>query len=227
MSDESQSKPANVREAFCRRYRCKPAEFERKLFFKSLRLHARLLMPFLGWFRPHSFNADWSVVEVMGRVRTATEMEERISEYIDWNLIDRSRRRRLLFLRVSPSKLRRLVTPLLKNIQPVAVFESSQSGKTISPETFPAPLTNGAISHGETSNGNGDFNEEASHGVDGAGSSVATAVATPRAATVRAVAHRQADLEVRVRELESENAQLRQIVAQNAIELAMLRDPKR
>jgi hypothetical protein len=211
MSDQSQSKPANVREAFCRRYRCKTAEFERKLFLKSLRLHARLLMPFLGWFRPHSFNADWSVVEVVGRVRTPAEMEERISEYIDWNLIDRSRRRRLLFLRVSPSKLRRVVWPLLKNIEPVAaVVENPVLLRSPAPEYVPSP--------------------SAPSGVDAPATNGRHAVATitaPRAAAVRAVAHRQADLEERVRTLEAENAQLREIVAQNAIELAKLGGIKR
>lgn len=213
MSDQSQSKPANVREAFCRRYRCKTAEFERKLFFKSLRLHARLLMPFLGWFRPHSFNADWSVVEVVGRVRTPVEMEERISEYIDWNLIDRSRRRRLLFLRVSPSKLRRVVWPLLKNIEPVAaVAETPVLLRSPAPEYVPSPSAPSAPS-----------------GIDAPATNGRHAVATigaPRAATMRGVAHRQSDLEERVRNLEAENAQLREIVAQNAIELARLRGIK-
>lgn len=198
MTSEAKATFRNIREAFCHRYRCPPEDFERKLFRKSLRLHSWLLMPFLGWFRPHTFNADWSLVETVGRCINAGEIEDRLSEFRDWNLIDRSRRRRWILLRISPACMRATVRPLLKNLDPAA----KPAPDDVALRAAPAP--------------SGDMSPTFTPARPSENPG-------PRLASVRSTGHRQADLEEMVKRLESENAQLREIVAQHAMEIARLR----
>lgn len=198
MTSEAKPTFSDVRMAFCHRYRCRPEEFERKLFRKSLRLHARLLMPFLGWFRPHTFNADWSLVETVGRSRNANEVEDRLSEFRDWNLIDRSRRRRWIGLRISPSRMRSVVRPLLKSLDPA-----------------PKPVPDG----GEPRPGS----SRPAEAVQTFTPARPTENPGPRVPGGRSPGRRQADLEEMVKSLEAENAELRKIVAQHAMEIARLR----
>jgi hypothetical protein len=155
----------------------------------------RLLFLFLGWFRPHTFNPDWSVVEAVGGVRTAAELEDRLAEFEDLNLIDRSRRRGWLGVRVSPSRLKAIAKPLLPGIQAPVVPVPPPS------ETPPVGRVEFALPRRVT-----DSQVRPESG---------TAGRVPRG--------RVEELEEEIRRLRQENEGLLRIVSENAVEIAKLK----
>jgi len=201
--DPAPDSPRNLCEALCRRYGWRPEDFERRLFRKSLCLHARILMPFLGWFRSHTFNADWSLVESMGSARTVGEVEDRLAEFHDLNLIDRSRRRRWFRLRISSVRMREVVVPVLKSIVPLPASPA------------PAPSATAAVLPSTEGRRSVPLPPRRS-----------TESNPPREMTSRGAAQRNVNVQEQLQKLEAENARLREIIAENAIELARLRGSK-
>lgn len=193
--DPSPQPPKNIREAYERVHRCRPEHFQRDLLSRSISPGPRLLFLFLGWFRPHTFNPDWSVVEAVGGVRTAAELEDRLTEFEDLNLIDRSRRRGWLGVRVSPSRLKAIVRPLLPSIQaPAAPVSPPAENSPVSRVEFALPRR------------------------------VTDSQVRPESGTAGRVPRgRVEELEEEIRRLRQENDGLLRIIGQNAVEIAKLR----
>jgi hypothetical protein len=160
-------------------------------------------MPFLGWFRSHTFNADWSLVESMGSAQSRSEVEDRLAEFQDLNLIDRSRRRRWLGLRISPVRMRAVVWPLVKSIEPRSVVPALAPAST----SAVLPVTDGRRDVPLPPRRSAETNP-------------------PRELTPRGTAQRNLSVQEHLQKLEAENARLREIIAENAIELARLRGSK-
>ena len=194
-ADPSPQPPKNIREAYERVHRCRPEHFQRDLLSRSMSPGTRLLFLLLGWFRPHTFNPDWSVVEAVGGTRTAAELEDRLTEFEDLNLIDRSRRRGWLGVRVSPSRLKAVVRPLLQGIQAtVAPVSPPAESPPVGRVEFVLPRR------------------------------VTDSQIRPESGTAGRVPRgRVEELEEEVRRLRQENEGLLRIVGENAVEIAKLR----
>ncbi len=113
------AKFGSIREAFCARYRCAPQDFDKKLFFKSLRLPARIISWLTGWYRPQSFNIDISLIQVIGDSRSEFEVNNRLAEFQDWNRLDRSFRRNWLKIRVSNARVKKVLQSFYPELIPV------------------------------------------------------------------------------------------------------------
>lgn len=118
--------PENLRDAYLRRNPDAESDLERHLLLRGMGLRSRMLFRILGGFRPHSFNPDRALVESLASIRNLDDLESRLEEFHDLNRIDRSFRRRILGVRVSQVRLRRILEPLFAEIAaPSSVGKSS------------------------------------------------------------------------------------------------------
>jgi hypothetical protein len=187
--------PKNLREAYERTFRCRPEHFQRNLLSRSMPLRARFLFFLLGWFRPHTFNPDWTVIEAVGDVRTAVELEDRISDFEDLNLIDRSRRRGWFGVRVSSPRLRAIVRPLIPKIAPPDPATLSAAGIPDLPKVqFAIPRR-----------------------------VAETQVRSEQGTSSRGPRARVEELEEEVRQLREKNEKLLKLIADHAVEIAQLK----
>ena len=149
----------------------------------------------LGWYRPHAFNPDLALVDAAGESRSMSELEDRIVEFKDLNLIDRSRRRQLLGIRVSTSRLRAAALPLLSTLEKgSSAAESNASPATPSRIEFVNPRRIRAA---------------------------ATQVSTP--ATQMISRNRIEELELELARVKGENEKLLRMISENAVEIAKLK----
>jgi hypothetical protein len=65
--------PENFKTAYCRRFKCSPAAFERRLFWRCLPLRAWPTALLLRLFSPSFFNADLEFLQNVGACRNPSE----------------------------------------------------------------------------------------------------------------------------------------------------------
>lgn len=149
----------------------------------------------LGWYRPHSFNPDLALVDAAGESQSISELEDRIVEFKDLNLIDRSRRRQWLGIRVSTSRLRAVALPLLSTIENgPSKADSDASVATPTRIEFINPRRIRAA---------------------------ATQVSTP--GTQRIARNHIEELELELARVKKENEELLRMISENAVEIAKLK----
>lgn len=106
----------DFREAFCRRYRCTPAEYERRAFWKTVQRHALVLIPAMGGFDRKLFAKDLEALRLLGRAVTTEDLEGVLAEFGGVNTVERSIRRRWLGMRISGARMARLFGELSTEI---------------------------------------------------------------------------------------------------------------
>jgi hypothetical protein len=101
MATTPQPKFPNLRGAFCAYYRCKPEEYQKRAFFAGISAFKKPFILPIYWFNKPFFAVDFGVIDSLGDARTETEYEYALDELMGVNRVERSIRRGLLGLRVS------------------------------------------------------------------------------------------------------------------------------
>ncbi|HTH46003.1 MAG TPA: hypothetical protein VMB21_00700 [Candidatus Limnocylindria bacterium] len=118
MATASNQQFGNVRDAFCARHRCTPAEFERKLFFRTLHPFRSLLALPIWWFNRNLFAIDLDLIQGVGRCSRKEECESLIEEFYNANQVERGFRRGMLSIRVSGTRVMEVWDQLSASILP-------------------------------------------------------------------------------------------------------------
>lgn len=108
----------SLSDAFCAAHGCRPSRFAQTLFWKSLPPHALIPAYLLGGPNSPVFDHDMEVIIGLANARTAEDIHHGFDDLGGIQALERSRLRRWFGIRVSPDRLRSLLTPLLDGIVP-------------------------------------------------------------------------------------------------------------
>lgn len=99
------------RQAYCRKFGCPAADFERRVLWAVVFPHVRLLLA-MGMYSTDHFSPDRSLIEYCGILHSIRQVGD---ELHDFGRLGENRRfsRRVLLLRVSGRRLQKLVTECL------------------------------------------------------------------------------------------------------------------
>ena len=122
-----------LREAYAAVYDCRPGEFEHRVFWRCLYPHAGVPARWMWWVERDFFRTDLETVHALGEARSSADLERAIDDLENNALVERSIRRGTLRIRLSPSRLGRLLKPLLPLLKPLPERSDSE------PETTPTP----------------------------------------------------------------------------------------
>jgi len=131
---------ADLREAFCARYRCKPDAFVRKAFGKSLSFRSRLLTLLVGGSGNARFAHDLEVIQSLATCTGYDELNHALDELVGMQHMDRSRLRQWLGVRADARRLRDLFEPLIGSVRRPTKVEPRPASLQINPEVVPEPL---------------------------------------------------------------------------------------
>ena len=120
-----------LREAYAAIYDCRPEDFEHRVFWRCLHLHAGLPARWMWAVERDFFRTDLEVVQALAEARCDADLRRAIDDLENHTLVERSLRRGMLRIRLSPSRLRRLLNPLLPLLKPLP--EQRESEPLIAP----------------------------------------------------------------------------------------------
>ncbi len=106
-----------LRDAFCARYRCKPDAFIRKAFWKSMPAAAKIVARLLGGPANERFGHDVEIIAGLAEATSPEDLNHAIDDLVGIQDLDHSRLRRWFGIRVSPTRLRNLMAPLLAKVR--------------------------------------------------------------------------------------------------------------
>jgi hypothetical protein len=138
----------NLSEAFCAKHGCRPSRFAATIFWKSLPPHALVPAYLLGGPNNPVFDHDMEVIIGLATARSIEEIHHGFDDLGGIQALERSRLRRWLGVRVSPERLRNLLTPLVSRIQTPASLPPLPVPvplPPIEPSPIPAPRSSGGI----------------------------------------------------------------------------------
>jgi len=121
-----------LRDAFCARYRCKPALFVTKVFWKCLPTHALIPSTLIGGPANRRFDHDTEVIAALADAKSTEDLNHGLDDLVGMQQIDHSRLRRWFRIRVSSVLLHELLLPLLKQVR--------RPEEPTLPEPAPAPV---------------------------------------------------------------------------------------
>lgn len=130
-----------LREAYAAVYDCRSDEFDRRVFWKCLYPHAGLLAWWMWWVEREFFRTDLEVVQALGEARSEADLRRAIDDLENHGLVERSLRRGRLRIRLSPSRLSRVLKPLLPLLKPVPERSEPRAAVTAVPSPIPAEGT--------------------------------------------------------------------------------------
>src|SRR4249920_748799 len=93
-----------LRQAFSEVYRCPPAAFEKRVFWKCLYPHAWLPAHWMWWFERSFFLPDLEGVRAMGAARSEADLQRAIDDLENLCLVERSIRRGAFMIRLSSTR---------------------------------------------------------------------------------------------------------------------------
>lgn len=125
-----------LREAYAAVYDCRPEEFEHRVFWRCLYPHAGVPARWMWWVERDFFRTDLETVHALGEARSSADLERAIDDLENNALVERSIRRGTLRIRLSPSRLGRLLKPLLPLLKPLP--ERQESELVTAPTPSPA-----------------------------------------------------------------------------------------
>jgi hypothetical protein len=134
-----------LREAYAAVYDCRPEAFERRVFWRCLYPHAGLLAWWMWWVEREFFRTDLEAVEALAEARCEADFRRAIDDLENHGLVERSLRRGRLMIRLSPSRLTRLLTPLLPLLKPVPERSEPGAAVTALPSPIPAQGTRRSV----------------------------------------------------------------------------------
>ena len=133
-----------LRSLFCEQFTCAPADFEKRVFWKCLYPHARIIAPLLCLILPALFERDHHFIRCLGHAKNWQDVKVDI---LDLHYEDRFHPRFLrnaLRLRVSRRKAKRLAAGLFaarNSVQRLPNTEAStqKTGGPPQDENLPTP----------------------------------------------------------------------------------------
>ena len=107
-------------ENYCAAHRCPEAEFQRRIFWRSLHLHARPVAWLLRRIAPDYFALEHELIDYVGLARNSRDLNEEIRDY---HMDHRNQRwwRRVVRIRLSTHRLRsqvRIYLPARPSVPP-------------------------------------------------------------------------------------------------------------
>jgi hypothetical protein len=97
---------------FCERFKCKPADFERRALRKCLYFHAMMFAPLVRWLNPACFERDLVFIDYFGKAKNGPEVTAEVTAL---HYLDRTEprfARNTLRLRISGRKAAKLAAKL-------------------------------------------------------------------------------------------------------------------
>lgn len=119
MADQSNQQFDTIRDAFCAVHKCGPEGFEKKVLWFGLYRHAWLPAHWMWWFERDYFVDDLGAIRHMGDARSEPELQRAVDDLENLKLVERSIRRGTLALRVSATRVIRLLQPLVPLLRPL------------------------------------------------------------------------------------------------------------
>jgi hypothetical protein len=95
------------REIYCERHRCPPDKFTRRIFWRTLYPHARLVAPLILLFNYEFFSADRALIVYAGDALSVAQVRDEVRDFF-WDSNNRRWLRGALRLRVSGERLKNL-----------------------------------------------------------------------------------------------------------------------
>ncbi len=109
------------RDAYCSHRRCRPEEFESRVFLSTIQPFRLLaVLPFYLFHR-RLFAMDFETIRAVGRASRVQEVNAVLEEFHNYNRLDRSRRRGMFKMRTSGTRLMSLFTRFEPMISPPSV----------------------------------------------------------------------------------------------------------
>ena len=135
---EASSNPrfSNFKDAFCHAYRCKPGQYERRLFFASLHSFRSLFALPIWWLNRPLFAVDLDAIINLGRTAGIDDFNNALSDFENADHIERSIRRGLFRIRLSGPKLR-LIRENLDELIEVPVVVNVLGGAKVAVDAGP------------------------------------------------------------------------------------------
>ncbi|ACB76577.1 hypothetical protein [Opitutus terrae] len=121
------------RESFCAQQRCPTDQFERRVFWRCLYPHARLVAWLILWMDYDYFSADRQLISGAGDAPSMRRVRDEVRDFF-WSSDNRGWWRRTAKVRVSGQRLRNLAARYLQDGDPSA--EKKLHGSDV---PFPAP----------------------------------------------------------------------------------------
>lgn len=101
--------------AFCRNYRCKPADYEHACFKKNLFPHARLCYWLFTGNNRDFFREDFDLLRELATVSCPDTFRYEVNRFYGRNVREKRFLRRVMKIRLSGRKIRTMGAKLLKN----------------------------------------------------------------------------------------------------------------
>ncbi len=114
---EQKIKFSCLRDAFCARYRCKPAVFVTKVFWKCLPAHAVIPAILIGGPANRRFDHDTEAIAALADAMTIEDLNDGLDDLVGMQQMDHSCLRRWFGIRVSSVVLHELLLPLIKQVR--------------------------------------------------------------------------------------------------------------
>lgn len=107
----------NFQSAFCTRYRCLEADFERQVFWRGLYRHAVPLAVMLRWFAPRFFHVDVEFIRWLAGAVTMSDIREDLQDFEYRNRVNPQWLRTGFLIRLSPARIKALARQCLPMTQ--------------------------------------------------------------------------------------------------------------
>ncbi len=114
---EQKPEYSTLKDAFCARYRSKPARFVTDVFWKCLPAHAVIPAVFVGGPVNSRFDHDTEAIASLADATCLEDLNEGLDELVSMQRMDHSRLRQWFGIRVSSTRLRNLLLPLLDQVR--------------------------------------------------------------------------------------------------------------
>jgi hypothetical protein len=99
---------------FCRHYDVKPENFAREMLKLTVYAHARWTIWIFSYLSGDYLEADYDFIDNVSRIRKFREYEQTVVEFFDHPMNQNNLFRQWFLIRVSSSRLRRLVREVLQ-----------------------------------------------------------------------------------------------------------------
>lgn len=136
MAEQPTQQFDTIRAAFCAVHRCRPEDFEKKVLWYGLHRHAWLPAHWMWWVERSYFVNDLGAIRQMGDAQSEPELQRAADDLENLRLVERGIRRGPLGIRVSATRVIRLLHPLVPLLKPLP---SNTELFRNTPDSIPTP----------------------------------------------------------------------------------------
>jgi len=138
----------DLRDAFCARYGCRPEDYVRKIFWKSLSLRSRILVMLAGGSGNARFSHDLEVIQSLASCTGYDELNHSLDELVGMQHLDRSRLRQWLGVRADAGRMRAILEPLIGSVRRTTKVEQRPASLRIELDGGPGPVAARSVESG-------------------------------------------------------------------------------